>query len=172
MVRSGLQHDVIKMYRQGVKNAMTKSPEARPNFMLHLRYHFRNPPLRQRDYTAIEHQLRRMSRTLEMLSEPSTQRMAVSDEWKAWWADEVQKTKARVALRSSQTPESNSSPANEGSSSAPPLDSSADGVRESQTASDVGGKKLKDDEVRDQVLKRDERDRDQWGGKLPGHGGT
>ncbi|WVF65520.1 hypothetical protein IAT40_000248 [Kwoniella sp. CBS 6097] len=56
MVRSGLQHDVIKMYRQGVKIAMSKSPEARPNFMLHLRYHFRNPPLRQRDYTAIEHQ--------------------------------------------------------------------------------------------------------------------
>ena len=32
---------------------------ARRSFLLHVRYNFHNPPLRARDYTAIEHRVRR-----------------------------------------------------------------------------------------------------------------
>ncbi|WVR09044.1 hypothetical protein IAU60_006104 [Kwoniella sp. DSM 27419] len=158
MVRSGLQQDVINMYRQGVRNAMSKSPEARPNFMLHLRYHFRNPQLRQRDYTAIEHQLRRMSRTLEMLSEPSTQRIGISQDWRQWWAEEVQKTKTRVALRASSS-----------SSAEQPTQEPT-----STSAGETAGTTEPSEKDREQVLKKDEdgRDRDQWAGTLPGRGGT
>ncbi|WWC73060.1 uncharacterized protein I206_107025 [Kwoniella pini CBS 10737] len=143
MTRSGLQQDVINLYRQGVRNAMSKTPEARQSFLLHLRYNFRNPPLRQRDYTAIEHQLRKMSRTLEMLSESSTQRISISPEWKDWWAEEVYKAKTKPRPKST--------------------------IPESSNVQEQGDK-----EDKTQVLKKDEdgRDRDQWGGKLPGHGGT
>ncbi|WWD21240.1 hypothetical protein CI109_105724 [Kwoniella shandongensis] len=136
MVRSGLQQDVINMYRQGVRNAMSKTAEARPAFLLHLRYNFRHPHLRPRDYTAIEHQLRRMSRTLEMLSDPSVQRISVSNEMRSWWDGEIAKGSTATS------------------------------------GSTIGSEKESDD--RDQITKKDEqgRDRDQWAGKMPGHGGT
>ncbi|OCF35593.1 hypothetical protein I316_02648 [Kwoniella heveanensis BCC8398] len=108
-----------------------------------------------------------------MLSEPSTQRMAVSDEWRAWWAEEVKKTKARVALRSSSV---KLDPGNSGPSTSAPqserTEADEDGAKETQTANEIGRKKLSDEEIRDQVLKKEHRDRDQWGGRLPGHGGT
>ncbi|WVQ63864.1 uncharacterized protein L199_002020 [Kwoniella botswanensis] len=145
MTRSGLQQDVINLYRQGVRNAMSKTPESRPNFLLHLRYNFRHPQLRQRDYTAIEHQLRKMSRTLEMLSEPSTQRISISPEWQQWWDDEVRRSRSR------------------------PSSSAGSASRTGLEQAPGGGVKAKE-----QVLKKEQsgRDRDQWGGKLPGHGGT
>ncbi|OXC69629.1 hypothetical protein AYX13_01798 [Cryptococcus neoformans] len=129
MVRSGLQQDVINLYREGMRIALSKPPQIRPAFLLHLRYNFRNPPLKQRDYVAIEHQLRKMSKTLEMLSDASVQRISVSDEMEAWWAKEVSRARDR----------------------------------------NVEEKKEKD-----QVKKTNNqgRDRDQFGGKLPGHGGT
>ncbi|ALO68983.1 hypothetical protein CNF02085 [Cryptococcus deneoformans JEC21] len=129
MVRSGLQQDVINLYRQGMRIALSKPAQVRPAFLLHLRYNFRNPPLRQRDYVAIEHQLRKMSKTLEMLSDASVQRISVSNEMEAWWAEEVSRARGR----------------------------------------DVDKKKEKD-----QVKKTNTqgRDRDQFGGRLPGHGGT
>lgn len=37
--------------------------EARDAFLLHLRYNFRNPPLKARDYTAIEHQVGQLALT-------------------------------------------------------------------------------------------------------------
>ncbi|WRT69103.1 uncharacterized protein IL334_006087 [Kwoniella shivajii] len=145
MTRSGLQQDVINLYRQGLRNAMSKPAEARPNFMLHLRYNFRHPKLRQRDYTAIEHQLRKMSRTLEMLSEPSTQRISISPEWKDWWNDEIDKTRTRPVSTSS-----------------------------SITSSSVKRGNEAKEEKKEEIVKKDDegRDRDQWAGTLPGHGGT
>ncbi|KIR52566.1 hypothetical protein I315_04810 [Cryptococcus gattii Ru294] len=94
MVKSGLQQDVINLYRKGIRIALSK-PAVRPAFVLHLRYNFRHPPLKQRDYVAIEHQLRKMSKTLEMLSEPSVQKISVSEEMEAWWAKEVSRVRSR-----------------------------------------------------------------------------
>lgn len=76
-----------------------------------------------------EAQLRKMSKTLEMLSDASVQRISVSNEMEAWWAEEVSRARGR----------------------------------------DVDKKKEKD-----QVKKTNTqgRDRDQFGGRLPGHGGT
>ncbi|WWC91176.1 uncharacterized protein L201_006117 [Kwoniella dendrophila CBS 6074] len=151
MTRSGLQQDVINLYRQGVRNAMSKPAEARANFLLHLRYNFRNPKLRQRDYTAIEHQLRKMSRTLEMLSEPSTQRISISPEWQNWWQEEISQSRSRTS----------NSPSNRATENKTSLDQAPGGATSEQV-------------VKQQVLKKEDggRDRDQWGGKLPGHGGT
>lgn len=42
---------------RGVRNAYSKPPAVREAFLIHLRYNFHNPPLTQRDYTAIEHQV-------------------------------------------------------------------------------------------------------------------
>nr|XP_018259214.1 uncharacterized protein I303_08142 [Kwoniella dejecticola CBS 10117]OBR81372.1 hypothetical protein I303_08142 [Kwoniella dejecticola CBS 10117] len=95
-----------------------------------------------------------MSRTLEMLSEPSTQRISISPEWKDWWAGEVQN--ARTRTKATSSPQSAAS-------------------SESTTSLEQGpGGEIDGEETKKQVTKKDEggRDRDQWGGKLPGHGGT
>lgn len=36
-----------------------------------------------------------MSKTLEMLSEPSVQKISVSEEMEAWWAKEVSRVRSR-----------------------------------------------------------------------------
>ncbi|ORY28804.1 hypothetical protein BCR39DRAFT_186998 [Naematelia encephala] len=147
MVRSGLQSDVIKMYRQGVRNAYSKPQEVRGSFLLHLRYNFRNPPLGPRDYTAIEHQLRRMSRTLEMLSDPSVRNLTISDEMRDWWAASLQESHSSI-------PSQSSTPSQQSSATSP----------STTTSSPTGG---------DVVLKGEsEKSGMQWGGALPGHGGT
>ncbi|WVN87893.1 uncharacterized protein L203_103090 [Cryptococcus depauperatus CBS 7841] len=95
MVRSGIQQDVISLYRHGIQAMMNKPSESRPAFLLHLRYNFRNPSLKPREYIAIEHQLRKMSRMIEMLSDSSVQSISVSDEMKSWWTREVAKAQSR-----------------------------------------------------------------------------
>ncbi|QPK66954.1 hypothetical protein CNBG_9695 [Cryptococcus deuterogattii R265] len=129
MIRSGLQQDVINLYRKGMRIALSKPAQVRPAFVLHLRYNFRNPPLKQRDYVAIEHQLRKMSKTLEMLSEPSVQKISVSEEMEAWWAKEVSKVRSRD---------------------------------------------VKKEKENDQVKQKNAQGQEssQFGGRLPGHGGT
>jgi hypothetical protein len=42
-------------------------------------------------------QIRKFSRTLEMLSEPSVQRIGVGQDMHDWWANEVERAKARAA---------------------------------------------------------------------------
>ena len=42
-----------------------------------------------RDHAAIEHQIRRFTRTLDMLEEPSVRQMSVSGEMIDWWQDQV-----------------------------------------------------------------------------------
>jgi hypothetical protein len=93
---------------------------------VHLRYNFHHPPLTARDYTAIEHQvgrlrhvhghlsptgrpsyivqvafqltlqLRKFSRTLDMLESPSVLRIHVSDDMRDWWSNEVARAHARA----------------------------------------------------------------------------
>ncbi|TXT13702.1 hypothetical protein VHUM_01069 [Vanrija humicola] len=96
MARSGLQQEVINLYRQGVRNAMSKGKDQRNQFLIHLRYNFHHPPLTARDYTAIEHQIRKFGRTLEMLSEPSVRHIGVSSDMEHWWANEVARAHARA----------------------------------------------------------------------------
>ena len=128
------------------------SQAVRPAFLLHVRYNFRNPQLKQRDHTAIEHQvshrshhqetsahvqLRRMSKTLEMLSEPSVQRISVSEEMQQWWQDEINRVNTN---------------------------------RPTSHAEALQGMKSGEKDVRE----RGDSDKDeaQWGHTLPGHGGT
>lgn len=41
--------------------------------------------------------IRKFTRTLEMLSEPSVQRIGVSDDMRDWWANEIDRAHARAA---------------------------------------------------------------------------
>lgn len=70
-----------------------------------------------------------MSKTLEMLSEPSVQKISVSEEMEAWWAKEVSKVRSR----------------------------------------DVK-KEKENDQVKQENAQGQESS--QFGGRLPGHGGT
>ncbi|BEI84380.1 hypothetical protein CcaverHIS002_0409840 [Cutaneotrichosporon cavernicola] len=98
MARTGLQKEVIELYRQGVRNAMSKAPDQRQAFLIHLRYNFHHPPLTSRDFTAVEFQIRKFRRTLEMLSQPSTQRIGLSQDMRDWWANEVERAHARATI--------------------------------------------------------------------------
>ncbi|KAL7421298.1 hypothetical protein Q5752_004183 [Cryptotrichosporon argae] len=141
-MRSGLQQDVINLYRQGLRNVYSKAEAVRPAFLLHLRYSFHHPRLTRRDYIGIEHQLRRMARTIEMLSEPSVQRINVSADMAAWWAGEVARVRAGAG-------------AGAGAGESVGSEQGAGAHEGHHTASHSDG-----------------RDGSQWGGKLPGHGGT
>ncbi|KAK1922776.1 hypothetical protein DB88DRAFT_496232 [Papiliotrema laurentii] len=138
MVRSGLQQDVINMYRRGVKLAFSRPPESRSAFLLHLRYNFHHPPLKSRDYTAIEHQLRKMDRTLEMLETGSVQRLHVTPAMQEWWEAEVRRS------RLPRGPTTSARSTTPGSPTSGSATSRGDSHRDTQ----------------------------QWGGTLPGHGGT
>ncbi|RSH94991.1 hypothetical protein EHS25_000076 [Saitozyma podzolica] len=195
MARSGLQQDVINMYRQGVRNAMSKPREARPAFLLHMRYNFRNPALGPRDFSAIEHQLRRMSRTLEMLSEPSVTRLAVSDDMHHWWAGEVSAVQSQAS--SSPSASAEPGPSRPAVVSATPQSTRDASQGTSRVVGAAEGPGLQTDQAADVIAqgsraglgqdrephhraghepgcvrKEENEDRDQWHGTLPGHGGT
>ncbi|ORX39344.1 hypothetical protein BD324DRAFT_679817 [Kockovaella imperatae] len=105
--RSGLQKDVIALYRRGVKAAFSKPRSERASFLLHLKYNFHNPTLQARDVSAIEHQLRKMNRTIEMLEEPSVHRINVSPEMREWWQ---QRLSPEVSFARSQASSSDHRP--------------------------------------------------------------
>ncbi|KAJ9106148.1 hypothetical protein QFC21_001291 [Naganishia friedmannii] len=90
--KSGLQKEVIALYRRGMRNVMNKAPASQPNFLLHLRHSFRVPELAVRDYSAIEYQIRKFTRTLETLESSNVNRMGVSRDMIEWWDRQVQET--------------------------------------------------------------------------------
>ncbi|GHJ88423.1 hypothetical protein NliqN6_4825 [Naganishia liquefaciens] len=97
--RSGLQKEVIALYRRGMRNVMKKPADAQPNFLLHLRHSFRVPELSVRDHTAIEYQIRKFTRTLETLESENVRRMGVSKEMIDWWDKQVEQTLHRGSAR-------------------------------------------------------------------------
>lgn len=64
----------------------TKPTTSRPNFLLLVRYTFRQNAraVSPRDFRAIEHMLRRGRRQLDMYSEPGVKDCAVSDDMRLW----------------------------------------------------------------------------------------
>lgn len=88
-----------------------------------------------------------MTRTLEMLSEPSVQRISVSSEMEEWWQGEIAKRK-----QSQPNPEA--------------------GARSATSAHEAKLEELKAGE-KDVTERGDSGKGDaQWGNTLPGHGGT
>lgn len=84
-----------------------------------------------------------MTKTLEMLGEPSVQRISVSSEMEQWWRDEVGRS-ASTSSRSSSSP-----PGHEAA-----LETLKAGEKDVRERGDSGTGEA------------------QWGNTLPGHGGT
>ena len=74
---SGLQRDVLSLYRQCLRSARTKPAETRPNFEAYARHEFeRNIALDKKDFGAIEFLLRKGQRQLETYAAPNITNIA------------------------------------------------------------------------------------------------
>ncbi|ORY99031.1 hypothetical protein BCR43DRAFT_488603 [Syncephalastrum racemosum] len=71
--RSGLQTQVLNLYRQCFRAARQKPKENRPHFYAFIRREFRAHDIRRTDFATIEYMLRRGQRQLETYSSPSIQ---------------------------------------------------------------------------------------------------
>ncbi|KAH8554984.1 hypothetical protein BGW37DRAFT_219178 [Umbelopsis sp. PMI_123] len=71
--RSGLQQDVINLYRACFRAARQKPLENRQHFYTFIRQQFRQHELKRNDFATIEYMLRRGKRQLETYSSPSIQ---------------------------------------------------------------------------------------------------
>ncbi|EGW30751.1 uncharacterized protein SPAPADRAFT_72684 [Spathaspora passalidarum NRRL Y-27907] len=68
---SGLQREVLKLYRQCVRTVKTKPPSAQEHWRKFIRGEFkRYQHLTKKDFGAIEHLIRVGHRRFEMLSDP------------------------------------------------------------------------------------------------------
>ncbi|OCK82862.1 hypothetical protein K432DRAFT_380039 [Lepidopterella palustris CBS 459.81] len=68
---SGLQRDVLSLYRQCLRAVREKPVDARPNFRAFARSEFeKNMSLSKKDFSAIEYILRRGHRQLEIYMDP------------------------------------------------------------------------------------------------------
>ncbi|AGO11452.1 AaceriACR206Cp [[Ashbya] aceris (nom. inval.)] len=68
---SGLQKDVLHLYRECIRVAYTKAPENRPHFIGYIREEFRrHKDLPRKNFVAIEHLLRVGKKKLALYSSP------------------------------------------------------------------------------------------------------
>ncbi|KAJ3854458.1 hypothetical protein EV368DRAFT_36691 [Lentinula lateritia] len=84
--RSGLQKDVLSIYRRALRMVKTKPPSTQDKFSLYIRYTFRSnaSSVSPRDVSAIEHLMRKGKRQLEMYEHPSVKDCWVSEEMQNW----------------------------------------------------------------------------------------
>lgn len=74
---SGLQRDVLSLYRQCLRTARTKPASTRPNFEAYARHEFeRNIGLDKKDFGAVEFLLRKGHRQLETYRAPTITNIA------------------------------------------------------------------------------------------------
>ncbi|KAG2025667.1 hypothetical protein GB937_002387 [Aspergillus fischeri] len=68
---SGLQREVLSLYRKCLREIRKKPSETRSNFKAYTRAEFRkNMSVSKKDFSAIEYLLRKGNRQLEMYSSP------------------------------------------------------------------------------------------------------
>ncbi|KAK4636318.1 Succinate dehydrogenase assembly factor 1, mitochondrial [Fulvia fulva] len=74
---SGLQRDVLSLYRKCLRAARTKPAENRPNFYAFARHEFeRNIGMDKKDFSTIEFLLRKGMRQLEIYEAPNITNIA------------------------------------------------------------------------------------------------
>jgi succinate dehydrogenase assembly factor 1 len=74
---SGLQKDVLSLYRRCLRAARSKPSDTRPNFETFARREFdRNASMDRKDFGAVEFMLRKGERQLEMYSAPNITNVA------------------------------------------------------------------------------------------------
>ncbi|KIO27025.1 hypothetical protein M407DRAFT_243488 [Tulasnella calospora MUT 4182] len=86
--RSGLQGDVLKLYRSYLRCVRTKPPEAQAKFRLYTQYLFRHPTkgggISKRDFTTVEYMLRQGHKTLEMWETGGVNDCRVTQKMRDW----------------------------------------------------------------------------------------
>ncbi|KAF8510081.1 hypothetical protein BU17DRAFT_55707 [Hysterangium stoloniferum] len=87
---SGLQSEIIHLYRKALRTIRTKPAHTRPRFLLTIRHAFRSPSVSARDFSAVEFLLRRGQRQLEVWSDKSVKDCWVSEEMREWERQWVQ----------------------------------------------------------------------------------
>jgi len=93
--KSGLQKEVLALYRRALRMVNSKQPPARPKFRLFVRYtfHMNASSISPRDISAVEHLVRKGERQLEVYEDPSVRDCWVSEDMKRWY--ETWKTSER-----------------------------------------------------------------------------
>ncbi|EIM85801.1 uncharacterized protein STEHIDRAFT_58727 [Stereum hirsutum FP-91666 SS1] len=101
---SGLQKDVLALYRRALRMVRTKPENVQPKFSLFVRWSFRTQSagVSPRNVSTIEHLLRKGARQLETYESPTVKDCWVSGEMKQW--DEEQKHRWRT-LHAHSTPQ-------------------------------------------------------------------
>ncbi|KAF8158156.1 hypothetical protein B0H34DRAFT_443326 [Crassisporium funariophilum] len=93
--RSGLQNDVLNLYRRALRMVNTKPVAARPSFLLFVRYTFHeNSQVSPRNVSFIEHLLRKGVRQVELYEDPGVKDCRVSQNMVDW-----DKSRKRIAQR-------------------------------------------------------------------------
>ncbi|KAG1748634.1 hypothetical protein EDB19DRAFT_215284 [Suillus lakei] len=84
--KSGLQKEVLGLYRRALRMVRTKPALTQPKFLLFVRYNFhtQSSSVSPRDIAAIEHLLRRGQRQLEMYEQPSVRDCQISQAMNDW----------------------------------------------------------------------------------------
>jgi len=84
--RSGLQREVLALYRRALRMVSTKPPQTQPKFLLFVRYSFKTQAasVSPRDVAAIEHMLRRGRRQVEVYEDSKVRDCWVSREMVEW----------------------------------------------------------------------------------------
>ncbi|TFK52612.1 hypothetical protein OE88DRAFT_1734582 [Heliocybe sulcata] len=83
---SGLQREVLALYRRALRMVRTKPEAAQPKFRLFVRYafHTQTHSVTPRNIGAIEHMLRRGRAQLEMYERKEVRDVWVSKEMREW----------------------------------------------------------------------------------------
>ncbi|KAI0699092.1 hypothetical protein BC835DRAFT_1268241 [Cytidiella melzeri] len=94
---SGLQKEVLALYRRALRMTRAKPPVAQVKFSLFVRYTFKtqSAAISSRDVSAIEHLLRKGKRQVEMYEDPNVKDCWVSQDMHNW---EVSNRERRLPL--------------------------------------------------------------------------
>ncbi|TEB30657.1 hypothetical protein FA13DRAFT_1630461 [Coprinellus micaceus] len=87
-MKSGLQKEVLALYRRALRMVRTKPESARSRFRLYMQYTFHNnaKSISPRNVSAIEHLLRKGKRQIEMYEDPAVTQCFVSQAMRDWQA--------------------------------------------------------------------------------------
>ncbi|KAG8790312.1 hypothetical protein FRC12_012181 [Ceratobasidium sp. 428] len=86
MGHSGLQKEVLALYRRALRMINSKPAPNRPNFYILVQHEFRvRGAVSPRDVNTIEYLMRQGRKRLEVLEDRGVKECWVSGEMRAWW---------------------------------------------------------------------------------------
>ncbi|PVF99525.1 hypothetical protein CPB86DRAFT_756664 [Serendipita vermifera] len=86
--RSGLQNEVISLYRRALRLVRTKPEPSQARFRTLIRWTFRRPQVMEnvspRDVSLIEHLVRKGKRSVELWENPGVKDVVITAQMKGW----------------------------------------------------------------------------------------